>query len=145
MGSHKSREGFEMTQDEALKLLKPYKMHKQIPFTGMGEAYEVMKAQAFIEGYEQGVKIGYEQGRNTNGEKTYEDGVRESAKVLDADILDQPDEFEPKIKLKVFDIVEKIQRKILAFLEKKCTCGENSPDNLVVHRTDGPCYLREKK
>lgn len=27
--------------------------------------------------------------------------------------------------------------------EKKCVCGENSPDRLVVHRTDGPCYLRE--
>ena len=28
--------------------------------------------------------------------------------------------------------------------EKKCTCGEDSPDSLVVHRKDGPCYLRER-
>lgn len=26
----------------------------------------------------------------------------------------------------------------------KCTCGEPSPDRLVVHRTDGPCFLREQ-
>lgn len=26
-----------------------------------------------------------------------------------------------------------------------CTCGEFSPDHLVVHRTDGPCYLRERE
>lgn len=28
---------------------------------------------------------------------------------------------------------------------KKCVCGEYSPDRLVVHRTDGPCYLRESQ
>lgn len=28
---------------------------------------------------------------------------------------------------------------------KKCSCGESSPDRLVVHRTDGPCYLRERR
>lgn len=27
----------------------------------------------------------------------------------------------------------------------KCTCGEYSPDDIVVHRFDGPCYLRPYK
>jgi hypothetical protein len=26
-----------------------------------------------------------------------------------------------------------------------CACGEPSPDSLVVHRTDGPCYLRPRE
>ncbi len=27
---------------------------------------------------------------------------------------------------------------------RKCTCNESSPDRLVIHRKDGPCYLRDK-
>jgi hypothetical protein len=30
-------------------------------------------------------------------------------------------------------------------VKRKCTCGESSPDRLVVHRTDGPCYLRPRE
>lgn len=27
---------------------------------------------------------------------------------------------------------------------RECSCGVPSPDRLVVHRTDGPCYLRDE-
>ena len=42
------------------------------------------------------------------------EALEEAAKILEGDVLETPDEYEGKTKLKVFDLVEKLAAKIRA-------------------------------
>lgn len=70
-----------MNRDEALIIVAHKSIYCDKPDT-LSHHQKYSIAKGFLEGYEQGLKIGYEQGRSTSGEKTYEDGVRDSADLV---------------------------------------------------------------
>lgn len=66
------------------------------------------RAKGFLEGLEQGVKIGYEQGRSTNGEKSYEDGIREAAEKCKVRLVDDDIQV---------NLIKKVMNEILSLLD----------------------------
>lgn len=93
-----------MTRDEALKVLATWKTNsKNPPASGGTTNY----ATGFLEGFAEGERKGYEQ------------GVKDSAEIVTGDVLESAEDFEPKIKLKVFDLLDRVQCRILAILDVK--------------------------
>ena len=75
-----------MNPSEAKKIIKDQSKEldhcKRFNTQTVSQEYAWIQANSYLEGYEHGVRIGYEQGRNTNGEKTYENGVNETDENL---------------------------------------------------------------
>src|SRR6476646_2942188 len=81
----------------------------EIALADYAEEHAVVIANATIsEACKEARAEGFEEGVNSVKDNQYKNEIlEEAASVLEGDVLESPDEFEGKTKLKVFDLLEK--------------------------------------